>query len=384
VSRKPELPAADALRTSAYDYPLPHELIAHYPAAARDESRLLVVRRDDSAFEHRIFRDIVDLFTPGDVLVLNDTRVIPARLLGRRAGGGEAEIVLLHPASQHPEPLENRAPKPTPPEQPHPSPSPPPSPSPKNEWVALVRPGSKLRPGRTVEISPELTVEIRETLEDGSRIVRLHTPLNVRAALERYGRMPLPPYIERDVEPSDRERYQTVYARVEGSVAAPTAGLHVTPALLDSLRARGVHIARALLHVGVGTFRPVEVEDPAAHVMHAEWYAVTAEEAERMNVARRAGHRLWALGTTVTRTVETVADEHGIIQAGSGWTRLFIRPGYSFRAVDRLITNFHLPRSTLLMLVCAFGGYDRIMAAYRQAVAHRYRFYSYGDAMVVL
>jgi S-adenosylmethionine:tRNA ribosyltransferase-isomerase len=250
--------------------------------------------------------------------------------------------------------------------------------------VALVRPGSKLRPGRTVEISAELTVEIVDVLDDGSRMVRLHTGLEIRNAIERYGRIPLPPYIERDVEPSDRERYQTVYARAEGSVAAPTAGLHVTPALLEGLRARGVELARALLHVGVGTFRPVEVEDPAAHVMHAEWYQVTAEEAERMNEARRAGGRLWAVGTTVTRTLETVVDSEGRIHAGTGWTRLFIRPGYAFRAVDRLITNFHLPRSTLLMLVCAFGGYDRIMAAYREAIARRYRFYSYGDAMVVL
>jgi S-adenosylmethionine:tRNA ribosyltransferase-isomerase len=250
--------------------------------------------------------------------------------------------------------------------------------------LALVRPGQKLRAGRTVHIGPELNIEILQALADGSRIVRLHTPLPVRDALERYGRMPLPPYIERDVEPSDRERYQTVYARAEGSVAAPTAGLHLTTALLDRLRACGVEIARALLHIGPGTFRPVEVEDPAAHVMHAEWYQVTAEEAERMNRARRAGGRLWAVGTTVTRTLETVADSHGLIHAGTGWTRLFIRPGYSFRAVDRLITNFHLPRSTLLMLVCAFGGYGRIMAAYREAVMQRYRFYSYGDAMVVL
>jgi S-adenosylmethionine:tRNA ribosyltransferase-isomerase len=383
VSRRPDPPAAAELRrlgTSAFDYALPHDLIALHPAARRDESRLLVVRRAGGPFEHRIFRDIVELVAPGDVLVLNDTRVIPARLLGRRPGGGEAEIVLLHPAALLADAAKAHEHQPAASEQAAPSPAP----AAELDWVALVRPGSRLRPGRTVPIGPELTVEILDAREDGSRIVRLHTSLAVRDALERYGRMPLPPYIERDVEPSDRERYQTVYARVEGSVAAPTAGLHVTPALLDGLRARGVDIARALLHVGVGTFRPVEVEDPAAHVMHAEWYQVTAEEAERMNRARRAGGRLWAVGTTVTRTLETVADSHGDIRAGTGWTRLFIRPGYSFRAVDRLITNFHLPRSTLLMLVCAFGGYDCIMAAYRAAVAHRYRFYSYGDAMVVL
>jgi S-adenosylmethionine:tRNA ribosyltransferase-isomerase len=383
VSRKRDPRAPDELRTSAYDYSLPHELIADYPATKRDESRLLVVRRNHTTFEHRTFRDIVELFTPGDVLVLNDTRVIPARLLGRRPGGGEAEIVLLHPAAVHPNEPHEHPPQEAPPDPVNPAPLSSPSPD-VNDWVALVRPGSKLRPGRTVTISPELDVEIRGVLHDGSRIVRLHTPLDVRTALERYGRVPLPPYIERDAEPSDRERYQTVYARVDGSVAAPTAGLHVTPALLDTLRARGIDVARALLHVGVGTFRPVEVEDPAAHVMHAEWYRVDVEDAARMNRARAAGGRLWAVGTTVTRTLETVADERGRIHAGSGWTRLFIRPGYEFRAVEHLITNFHLPRSTLLMLVCAFGGYDCIRAAYREAIAHRYRFYSYGDAMVVL
>ena len=365
MSRNPDSRrAAEAapLGTSAFDYALPHELIAHHPAAQRDASRLLVVRRDSAAFEHRAFRDIVDFFTTGDVIVLNDTRVIPARLLGRRAGGGEAEIVLLYPAASAPDPEA----------------------VPEHDWVALVRPGAKLKSGRCIDIGAELSVEIVRVLADGARMVRLHTPLAVRDAIERYGRMPLPPYIERDVEPSDRERYQTVYARTDGSVAAPTAGLHFTPALLDALHSRGVEFARVLLHVGVGTFRPVETEDPAAHVMHAEWYQVTADEAERMNRARRAGGRLWAVGTTVTRTLETLVDASGTIQAGTGWTRLFIRPGFQFRAVDRLITNFHLPRSTLLMLVTAFGGYERIMAAYRAAIAQHYRFYSYGDAMVIL
>lgn len=350
-----------AFGTSAYDYTLPAELIAHHPAAERDASRLLVVDRHRATLEHRTFRDIVDFMQAGDVLVLNETRVIPARLLARRPGGGSAEFVLLHPAGGVPgDPVDD------------------------DVWVALVRPGAKLKPGRTLEIGPDLAVEVVAVMPDGTRTVRLHSPLPVRDAIERYGVMPLPPYIERDIEPGDRERYQTVYARAEGSVAAPTAGLHFTPALLDAVRRRGIDIARVVLHVGVGTFRPVEVEDPAAHRMHAEWYRVGADEAERMNRARDAGGRLWAVGTTVARTLETVVADDGRIRAGDGWTRLFIRPGFRFRAVDRLITNFHLPRSTLLMLVAAFAGYELTMRAYEHAIAQRYRFYSYGDAMAVL
>jgi S-adenosylmethionine:tRNA ribosyltransferase-isomerase len=367
-----------ALPTSAFDYELPHALIAHHPARSRDESRLLVVRRGldpaaAGALEHRAFRDIAALIEPGDVVVLNETRVIPARLLGRRPGGGEAEIVLLREAAAEPYPTGAWGP----------------------EWLALVRPGSKLKPGRVIAIAADMDVEILEVLPDGTRRVRLHTALPIRDAVQRHGRMPLPPYIERAAEAADAERYQTVYAKAEGSVAAPTAGLHFTPALLDTLRARGVEVATVVLHVGVGTFRPVEVEDPDEHEMHAEWYEVTPEQAARMNAARARGGRLWAVGTTVTRTLESVVDRTGggepgqpgaapaAIGAGSGWTRLFIRPGFEFRAVDRLITNFHLPRSTLLMLVSAFAGHDRTMAAYREAVRQRYRFYSYGDAMAI-
>lgn len=344
--------------TSAFDYPLPPELIAHHPAPDRAESRLLVVHRaaGRAPFEDRTFRDIVDLIPPGDVLVLNETRVIPARLLGTRTGGGAAEVVLLRPAQG----------------------------AWSDEWTALVRPGARLRAGRRVHVAPELEVEVLDVLEDGTRRVKLHTPLDVRDAIMRFGRLPLPPYIDREVEPADTERYQTVYAREEGSVAAPTAGLHFTPALLDELAVRGVHIARVVLHVGVGTFRPVEHEDPADHVMHEEWYDIAPAEADRINDARRAGGRVWAVGTTVTRTLESTAADDGTIVAGDGWTRLFIRPGYTFRAVDRLITNFHLPRSTLLMLVSAFAGHDIAMDAYRHAVDARYRFFSYGDAMVVI
>ena len=357
------MPHREPLTTSDFDYDLPPELIADHPAAERDASRLLVVRRDRDTFDHLTFRRLPDLVTAGDVIVLNETRVIPARLLGTRAGGGAAEIVLLHPLVDGNVTHQAQW---------------------TRDWIALVRPGARLRAGRMVRVADDLSVEIAEVLADGTRRIRLVTPLEPRAAIERYGRMPLPPYIERAAEDADRERYQTVYARDEGSVAAPTAGLHFTPALLNLLRARGVGICTVVLHVGVGTFRPVEVEDPAEHPMHAEWYDVTEREAERMNAARGSGRRLWAVGTTVVRTLESVADDAGLIHAGSGWTQLFIRPGYRFRAVDALITNFHLPRSTLLMLVSAFAGYDRTRAAYAAAIAGRYRFYSYGDAMAIL
>jgi S-adenosylmethionine:tRNA ribosyltransferase-isomerase len=414
---RPQPPAAPApLPTSAFDYELPDSLIAHHPTPARDASRLLVVQRDTGALEHRIFRDVVELIEPGDVLVLNETRVIPARLLGRRPGGGEAEIVLLHAAATgshgsgpadhrtaataaHPDQHERgpatAVPQPDQPERGSVAAlTQPDRPAAADadwppEWVALVRPGGKLRAGRVVSVGDALDVEILQMLPDGTRLVRLHTPLAVRDAVERYGRLPLPPYIQRAVEPADAERYQTVFARQEGSVAAPTAGLHFTPALLDTLRQRGVTIATVVLHVGVGTFRPVDVEDPAEHDMHAEWYEVTASQAARMNDARQRGGRLWAVGTTVTRTLESVVDRSSaaapaLIRPGSGWTRLFIRPGFEFRAVDRLVTNFHLPRSTLLMLVSAFAGHDRVMATYAEAVRRQYRFFSYGDAMVIL
>ncbi|HSJ14548.1 MAG TPA: tRNA preQ1(34) S-adenosylmethionine ribosyltransferase-isomerase QueA [Longimicrobiales bacterium] len=341
--------------TSAFDYDLPHRLIARHPAPRRDQSRLLVLERATGAIAHRRFHDLGRLIPPGDVLVLNETRVLPARLLGRRAGGGTAEVLLLRELSAE-----------------------------ERTWEALVRPGGRLRPGRTVQVAEDFAVEVGDVLPYGVRRVRLLTALPVRAALERYGRMPLPPYIDREVERADAERYQTVFARHEGSVAAPTAGLHFTPALLGELERRGVHIVRILLHVGMGTFRPVEVEDPDAHVMHEEWYQVPADAAVAIAAVRAAGGRLWAVGTTVARTLESVADEAGHVQAATGWTRLFIRPGYRWRAVDRLITNFHLPRSTLLMLVAAFGGYQTVMTAYREAIDREYRFYSYGDAMVLL
>ena len=351
--------------TSAFDYELPSGQIAQHPAQRRDESRLLVLRRATGEIEHRIFRDVVALIPPGDALVLNETRVIPARLLGTRAAGGAAEVLLLNPLTDDgADAADPRADA--------------------RLWRALVRPGAKLKPGRRVHVSAELEVEIVDSDRAGTRTVRLHTPLAVPDALQRYGRTPLPPYVQRDPDAADAERYQTVYARAAGSVAAPTAGLHLTPELLESLEKRGVELVKLVLHVGIGTFRPVEVEDPAQHRMHAEWYDVTADAADRLNAARGRGGAVWAVGTTVTRTLETVADEHGRFRAARGWTDIFIRPPHQFRGVDRLITNFHLPRSTLLMLVCAFGGYEHVMHAYREAVNGGYRFFSYGDAMAVV
>lgn len=340
-----------AFPTSAFDYDLPDDRIARFPHQQRDESRLLALQRESWAIEHRTFRDLVDLIPAGDALVLNETRVFPARLLGRRQGGGGAEILLLHPVA--------------------------------DLWEAMVRPGAKLKPGRVVEVADDLRVEVVDSTPDGTRLVRLRTPLAPEEALERYGMIPLPPYIDRAPAPEDAERYQTVFARERGSVAAPTAGLHFTPALLRALEAKGVRIARIVLHVGVGTFRPVEAEDPAEHRMHRERYLVTPEAAATINAARELGGRIWAVGTTVTRTLESVADERGTIHPGEGWTDLFIRPPYRFRTVDHLITNFHLPRSTLLMLVAALAGYEPTMNAYREAIARGYRFYSYGDAMVI-
>lgn len=344
-----------AFRTSDFDFHLPPEQVAQAPAARRDASRLLVVDRAAGALAHRTFADLVDYVPPGDALVLNETRVFPARLRGRKATGAAAEIFLLHPHQGQ-----------------------------EKVWTALVRPGGKLKPGRTVEIGPELSVEIVESTPGGERIVRLDTPLGLTEALDRYGEVPLPPYVERTATEADKERYQTVYARARGSVAAPTAGLHFTPGMLDALEGKGVRIVRLVLHVGVGTFRPVETEDPAQHRMHAEWYAVSAEAADALNATRAAGGSLWAVGTTVTRTLESVATDDGVVHAGEGWTDIFIRPPYRFKAVDHLVTNFHLPRSTLLMLVSAFGGYELVMRAYGEAIERGYRFYSYGDAMLLV
>ena len=289
----------------------------------------------------------------GDAIVLNTTRVFRARLLGQRDSGAPAEVLLLRATGE------------------------------PGQYEAMVHPGGKLKAGRVIHVAPGFDVRIEEVTDRRTRIVRLGTAEPAEQAIERHGHVPLPPYIQRADAAGDVDRYQTVYARESGSVAAPTAGLHFTPELLDTLRARGVGRIDLLLHVGAGTFKPVEVDDPSQHVMHSEQYEVTEQAAGTFNEVRSHGGRIWAVGTTSTRTLETVASADGKMHAASGETDLFITPGYAFRAVDRLITNFHLPRSTLLMLVAAFAGYDLTMEAYRVALANEYRFYSYGDAMLI-
>jgi S-adenosylmethionine:tRNA ribosyltransferase-isomerase len=339
--------------TSDYAFDLPTDLVAQVPLADRAASRLMVVRRDSESIEHLGFSDIVGLIPSDDLLVLNTTRVIRARLLGRRASGAPAEILLLKPVGG-------------------------------DRWEAMVSPGGKLRPGRTIEIAPELSVEVLETTERRTRIVRLRSTLPDDVAIERFGRVPLPPYIARADTTDDANRYQTVYARERGSVAAPTAGLHFTQGILDQLERRGVRRASVVLHVGAGTFKPVETENPSQHVMHEEHFEVPRETADSVSATKRAGHHVWAVGTTSVRTLESAADADGQLRATGGDTALFIRPPYRFRVVDRMLTNFHLPRSTLVMLVAAFAGYELTMRAYREAVAARYRFFSYGDAMLIV
>ncbi len=344
---------ADGSRTDHYDFHLPPDQIAQVPAERRDESRLMVVYRETGLIEHRTFRELVNLVPAGDTIVLNTTRVFHARLLGTRDSGAPAELLLLKPLGD-------------------------------NRYEAMVHPGGKLKPGRRVHVSPDLEVEILESTERRTRIVRLRSPLPVEEAIERYGHVPLPPYIDRADVAADEERYQTVYADQRGSVAAPTAGLHFTPEMLASLASKGVHRADVLLHVGAGTFKPVEVDDPAQHVMHEESYSMSVETARELNATIERDGKVWAVGTTSVRTLESAVNADGSFVDRSGETRIFIRPSYRFRAVDHLITNFHLPRSTLLMLVAAFAGYDLMMQAYREAIDARYRFYSYGDAMVIV
>ena len=341
------------MKTADFDYFLPQELIAQTPAEPRDHSRLLVYHRSDGSLEHRHFYDIIDYLRPGDALVINETRVIPARLLGVKEDTGvPVEVLLLrrHNAT---------------------------------DWEALVRPGRRLKPGTVCSFGDGLLrCEILGNVEEtGGRTVRFSCDGIFEEVLDQLGEMPLPPYIHEKLQ--DPGRYQTVYARQEGSAAAPTAGLHFTPELLDRIRQKGIRVVPVLLHVGLGTFRPVKVEDAEHHVMHSEYYEVTPEAAEALNAVRAAGGRIVCVGTTSVRTLETVADAEGRIHPGSGETAIFIYPGVPIRAVDALITNFHLPQSTLLMLVSALMGREEALRVYEEAVKERYRFFSFGDAMFI-
>jgi len=343
----------DGSRTSHYDFDLPIDRIAQFPTERRGESRMMVVNRSTGEISHRQFGDLEHLIPAGDAIVLNTTRVFRARLLGVRDNGTPAEILLLRSLGE-------------------------------NRWEAMVHPGGKLKPGRIVKFAEDFEAEILSTTERRTRVVQLYAKMGVENAITKYGHVPLPPYITRADEPSDAERYQTVYAKESGSVAAPTAGLHFTPELLERLEAKGVKRADVILHVGAGTFKPVDTEHPADHVMHEESYTLPAHTAQILNETRSHGGKIWAVGTTSVRTLESAIGEDGTFPEKSADTRIFIRPPYEFRAVDRLITNFHLPRSTLIMLVAAFAGYDLTMRAYREAIADGYRLYSYGDAMAIV
>ncbi len=341
------------MKTSDFDYFLPEELIAQTPIEPRDHSRLLVYDRADHSVQHLHFYDLPRFLIPGDVMVVNDTRVIPARLLGEKEETHvPVEILLLKRLE-------------------------------KDLWEALVRPGRRLAPGTWCSFGDGLLrAEIVDRAPEGARLVRFHYQGVFEEILDRLGQMPLPPYIHERLQ--DRERYQTVYAREEGSAAAPTAGLHFTPELLEQIREKGIEIVPVLLHVGLGTFRPVKEEDVSQHQMHVEHYEVTPEAAEKINRARAEGHRCVCIGTTSVRTLETVSTEDGLVHAQNGDTGIFIMPGYHFKATDALVTNFHLPQSTLLMLISALMGREEALRVYRIAVEEKYRFFSFGDAMLIL
>lgn len=335
-----------------FDYYLPEELIAQDPLLDRSSSRLMVLDRKTGNVEHKIFKDIIDYLNPGDCLVINDTKVIPARLLGNREGtGGAVEVLLLKRKTA-------------------------------DAWECLVKPGKKAREGARISFGDGLLVgEITDVIDDGNRIIRFEYQGIFEEILDKLGKMPLPPYITHELK--DKNRYQTVYAKNEGSAAAPTAGLHFTEELLAKIEAKGIKIARVTLHVGLGTFRPVKVDNILEHHMHSEYFCIEKTQADIINSARAAGGRVIAVGTTSCRTLESAAMEDGTIPAKSGDTEIFIYPGYKFKAIDGLITNFHLPESTLVMLVSALAGRDKIMYAYNEAVKERYRFFSFGDAMFI-
>ena len=341
------------MKTSDFFYDLPEELIAQDPLEDRTASRLLVLNRETGAVEHKIFSDVIDYINKGDCLVINNTRVIPARLIGEKEGtGGKVEVLLL----------KRRA---------------------NDVWETLVKPGKKLKPGAKITFGDgRLRAEVLEVVEEGNRLVKFHYEGIFEEILDSLGEMPLPPYITHKLE--DKEMYQTVYAKFDGSAAAPTAGLHFTKELLNKIEEKGIKIASITLHVGLGTFRPVKVDDVNNHHMHTEWYEVNAEAADIINETKRNGGRVICVGTTSCRTIESVADEKGYMKAKTGETDIFIYPGYKFKVMNGLITNFHLPESTLVMLVSAFAGKENVLAAYETAVKERYRFFSFGDAMILI
>ena len=341
------------MKTSDFYFDLPQELIAQDPLEDRSSSRLLVLDRETGKTEHHIFKDVIDYLNPGDCLVVNNTKVIPARLFGSKEGTeAKIEILLLKRKEN-------------------------------DVWETLVKPGKKAKPGTRISFGDGLlTGEVIDVVEEGNRLIKFTYDGIFEEILDQLGQMPLPPYITHQLK--DKNRYQTVYAKHDGSAAAPTAGLHFTPELLEAIKAKGVNIAHVTLHVGLGTFRPVKVEDVTNHHMHSEFYIVEEDQAKLINETKQRGGKIVSVGTTSCRTLESATDDQGILQAGSGWTDIFIYPGYKFKMIDRLITNFHLPESTLLMLVSALAGKDKIMAAYEEAVKERYRFFSVGDAMIIM
>ncbi len=344
---------ANVMLLSDYDYYLPEELIAQDPLEKRSDSRMMVLDRETGEFTHKHFYDLLDYLEEGDCLVINNTKVIPARLLGaREKTGGKVELLLLNRKTD-------------------------------TDWETLVKPGKKARVGDIIDFGEGLLkAEVIDVLPDGNRIVRFLFEGIFEEILDKLGEMPIPPYIHHQLK--ERERYNTVYAKYDGSAAAPTAGLHFTQELLQKVKDKGVDIAEVTLHVGLGTFRPVKEENVLEHEMHSEYYQVTEEAAEKINKAKRNGHRVFSVGTTSTRTIETVAEADGTMKAASGWTQIFIYPGYKFKVIDGLITNFHLPKSTLIMLVSALAGREHVLNAYEEAVREKYRFFSFGDAMLLL
>jgi S-adenosylmethionine:tRNA ribosyltransferase-isomerase len=342
------------MKIEEFDYHLPKSLIAQYPSPERGSSRLMVVHRKNGAIEHRSFQDIVQYFNPGDLLVINNTRVLPARLVGKKETGGRCEVLLF--------PQWNGA---------------------RGEWKALIKGARRQRGGFRIQFDRDVRGEVRE-IKDGLATVRFQDQARVADILKRIGHVPLPPYIKREDEPPDRTRYQTVFAEKDGSIAAPTAGLHFTEPMLESIRQRGVTIAPVTLHIGPGTFRSVKTDEVDKHSMEAEWTEISPETSRKIEQTKRSGGRVLAVGTTTTRALESFSGPDGEVRAGANFAGLFILPSYRFRVIDGLVTNFHLPKSTLIMLVSAFAGKDLLARAYQEAVEKKYRFYSYGDAMLIL